>query len=226
MKAAAVKILKKAGLWLLAVLAVQGFLWAVLGWSPLLGNLVSTVQLRSYTARVYPDLVPQGHWAWYNPVDSAYSLDFTLKGGGGRRNLGYDLRSGLVDDERRETVLRMNLGIAESPQVNGHMAFWRARWTPGDPDTPVVGIRIDFRDKHSAPVPDEETMRAAMADRAMELYEELSPRTPVHSVSVHYLHEAEEDRYGGPLTHSITVNLPEGMPLTREMVLSGKLESS
>ena len=66
-------------------------------------------------------------------------------------------------------------------------------------------------------------MRSAMADRAMELYEELSPRTPVHTVSVHYHHEAQEDRHGAPLWHSITVELPEDTPLTRELVLSGKL---
>lgn len=226
MKAKTVKILRKAAPWLLTILAVQGLMWAVLGWSPVLGNLVSTVQLRAYAAQVYPDLTPQGHWAWYNPVDNQYYLAFTLKGGGGRRALGYELKSGLVDDERRETVLRMNLGIAESPRVNGHMAFWRACWTPGDPDTPVVGIRIDFRDKHSAPVPDEKIMREAMADQAMALYEDLSPRTPVHSVSVHYSHEAQKDRHGGSLWHSITVDLPEDTPLTREMVLSGKLVTS
>ena len=64
---------------------------------------------------------------------------------------------------------------------------------------------------------------SCMADRAMELYAELSPRTPVHSVSVHYSHEAQEDERGGSLWHSITVELPDGTPLTREMVLSGKL---
>mgnify|MGYP007025297348 CR=1 FL=1 len=91
----------------------------------------------------------------------------------------------------------------------------------------------------------------------------VSPRTPVHSVSVHYSHEAQEDERGGSLWHSITVELPgassrfktswatlrqlplsrgmrwkstvcsppqtesnsPGTPLTREMVLSGNLES-
>lgn len=85
----------------------------------------------------------------------------------------------------------------------------------------MVEIRIDFGDRNSTPVPEE----AAMADRAMALYAELSPRTPVHSVSVHYSHEAQEDERGGSLWHSITVELPDGTPLTREMVLSGNLES-
>lgn len=215
------KILGGAAL-LLALLAAFALLSGSVGWFPVVGNLVSAVQLRTYAAQVYPDLLPEGPWAKYDPVCSGYFLDFTLKEGG-RRSLGYDLRSGLVEDERRETVLRKELGIAESPEVNGHMAFWWAKWTPGDPEEPVVGIRVDFRDKDSAPVPDEDAMRSAMADRAMELYEELSPRTPVHTVSVHYHHEAQEDKHGAPLWHSITVELPEDTPLTRELVLSGKL---
>ena len=201
-------------------------LWLVLGWSPVLGNLVSAAQLRAYAAQVYPDLSPEGPWAKYDPVSSGYFLDFTLKDGGGRRSLGYDLKSGLVEDERRETVLREELGIAETPEVNGHMAFWWAKWTPGSPEEPVVGIRIDFRDRNDAPVPDEAAMREAMADQAMELYEDLSPRTPVQSVSVHYHHEAQEDRRGAPLWHSITVALPEDQPLTRELVLDGTLSRS
>ena len=56
----------------------------------------------------------------------------------------------------------------------------------------MVEIRIDFGDRNSTPVPKEAAMREAMADRAMELYAELSPRTPVHSVSMHYSHEAQE----------------------------------
>ena len=39
----------------------------------------------------------------------------------------------------------------------------------------MVEIRIDFGDRNSAPVPEEAAMRAAMADRAMELYEDLPP---------------------------------------------------
>lgn len=71
----------------------------------------------------------------------------------------------------------------------------------------MVEIRIDFGDRNSTPVPEEAAMRAAMADRAMELYEDLSPRTPVHSVSVHYSHEAQRrtnaaDLCGTPLRWS------------------------
>ena len=215
-----------AGAAALALLAGCVLLNSGISWFPVVGNLVSAAQLRTYAAQVWPGLEPEGHWAWYDLKNGGYCLEFALENGGGRRALSYDLKSGLVEDERRETVLRKEQGIAKNPQVNGQRALWWARWAPGDPDTPVVGIRIDFQDKRSAPVPDEETMRAAMADRAMELYEDLSPRTPVHSVSVHYHHEAQEDKDGMPLWHSITVDLPEDAPLTREMVLSGKLVQS
>ena len=159
-------------------------LWLVLGWSPVLGNLVSAAQLRAYAAQVYPDLAQKGLWAGFDPEDSHYFQSFALKSGGGERCLYYDLMSGLVTDERRETALRKELGIARDPQIDGHMAYWQARWDPRDPDTPVVDIRVDFGDRYSAPVPDEEAMREAMADQAMALYEELSPRTPVRTVSV------------------------------------------
>ena len=225
MKTKLVKAAKKTAPWLLAVLAVQALMWAALGWSPVLGNLVSTVQLRVYAAQVWPGLEPEGPWAWYDLKSGGYCLEFALKSGGGRRILSYDLKAGLVTDKRRATVLRKELGIAKSPRVNGRQAFWQARWKPWSPEEPVVDIRIDFGDRRSAPVPEEETMRAAMADRAMELYEELSPRTPVHTVSVHYNHEAQEDKSGGALWHCITVDLPEDQPLTREMVLAGKLVS-
>lgn len=224
MRTKRIKLLGAAAL-LLVFLAAWALLEGSAGWFPVLGNLVSAARMRSYAAQVYPDLRPEGPWARYDPEDGNYFLAFTLKNGGGRRSLYYDLSSRLVTDERRRTVLRKELGIAEHPQVNGQRAYWDARWDPGDPDTPVVDIRIDFSDRYSAPVPSEEAMREAMADRAMELYGELSSRTPVHTVSVHYSHEAREDERGGSLWHSVTVELPEGMPLTREMVLSGELKS-
>ena len=225
MKARAAKIAGMAAPWLLTILAIQALLWVFFGWSPVLGNLVSAMELRAYAAQVWPGLEPEGPWAWYDLKSGGYSLEFALENGGGRRALSCDLKDGLITDERRATVLRKELGIAKSPQVNGCQAFWQARWKPWSPEDPVVDIRIDFGDRRAAPEPDEGTMRAAMADRAMELYEDLSPRTPVHTVSVYYNHESEEDRSGGSLWHFITVDLPEGMPLTREMVLSGELKS-
>lgn len=225
MRAKRTKLLGGAAALLLVFLASCVLVDGSTGWFPVLGNLVSAARMRSYVAQVYPGLTPESPWAWYDLEDGNYFLAFTLKDGGGWRSLYYDLGSRLVTDERRRTVLRKELGIAEHPQVNGQRAYWDARWDPSEPDTPVVNIRIDFGDRHSAPIPDEATMRAAMADRAMALYEDLSPRTPVHSVSVYYSHEAQEDERGGSLWHSIMVELPEGMLLTREMVLSGNLES-
>ena len=219
MRANRTKLLGAAAL-LLVFFASCALLDGSTGWFPVLGNLVSAARMRSYAAQVYPDLKPEGLWARYDPEDGNYFLTFTLKNGGGGRSLYYNLDAGLVTDERR----RQN-GIAEHPQVNGNRAYWDARWDPGDPDTPVVSIRLDVCDSRSAPVPAGEAMRAVMADRAMELYGELSPRTPVHTVSVHYSHEAQEDKRGGSLWYSITVELPEDTPLTREMVLSGELES-
>lgn len=225
MRAKRTKLLGGAAALLLVFLGSCVLVDGSTGWFPVLGNLVSAARMRSYAAQVYPELTPEGPWARYDPEDGGYFLAFALKTGGGRRNLYYDLGSKLVTDERRRTVLRKELGIAEHPQVNGQRAYWDARWDPSEPDTPVVEIRIDFGDRNSTPVPEEAAMRAAMADRAMALYEDLSPRTPVHSVSVHYSHEAQEDERGGSLWHSITVELPDGTPLTREMVLSGNLES-
>ncbi len=195
------------------------------GWVPVLGNLVSAARMRSYAARVYPDLKPEEPWARYDPEDGNYFLTFTLKNGGGGRSLYYDLDAGLVTDERRRTVLRKELGIAEYPQVNGNRAYWDARWDPGDPDTPVVSIRLDVCDSRSAPVPDEEAMREAMADRAMSSMGSCPPGRRSIPSPCNYSHEAQEDKRGGSLWHSITVELPEDTPLTREMVLSGELES-
>ena len=62
MKTRTAKIAGKAAYWLPALLAVQALLWAVLGWSPVLGNLVSAIQLRAYAAQVWPGLEPEGLW--------------------------------------------------------------------------------------------------------------------------------------------------------------------
>ena len=224
MKGKRARILQGAAA-LLLVFAACVLMIGRVRWLPVVGNLVSAARMRTYAAQVYPDLAQKGLWAGFDPEDSHYFQSFALKSGGGERCLYYDLMSGLVTDERRETALRKELGIARDPQIDGHMAYWQARWDPRDPDTPVVDIRIDFGDGYSAPVPDEEAMREAMADQAMALYEELSPRTPVRTVSVCYNHEAQENRHGGLLWHSITVDLPEDTPLTRERILSGTLVS-
>lgn len=166
MRAERTKLLGGAAALLLVFLGSCVLVDGSTGWFPVLGNLVSAARMRSYAAQVYPELTPEGPWARYDPEDGGYFLAFALKTGGGRRNLYYDLGSKLVTDERRRTVLREELGIAEHPQVNGQRAYWDARWDPSEPDTPVVEIRIDFGDRNSAPVPEEAAMREAMADQA------------------------------------------------------------
>ena len=81
MKARMAKIAGKAAPWLLAVLAALALLWVIFGWSPVLGNLVSAVQLRIYAAQVWPGLEPEGLWAWYDLKNGGYSLEFALENG-------------------------------------------------------------------------------------------------------------------------------------------------
>ena len=62
MKARAAKIAGMAAPWLLTILAIQALLWVFFGWSPVLGNLVSAMELRAYAAQVWPGLEPEGPW--------------------------------------------------------------------------------------------------------------------------------------------------------------------
>ena len=198
-----------------------------LGWPPVIGNLSAAGKLRAYAAQVYPDAEPEGFWAGYNLVDGCYSLD--IQGPGGEsRTLRYDADSRLVRDDRREEALQRELEIGK--RINGLQGpelycYWWAAWDYRAPETPLVTLRADFRDPADAPIPDEAAMREKMADRAMELYEALSPVTPVHKVSVHYGHDALRPK-AGLLWYWINVTLPEDTPLTREMVLSGELEDN
>ncbi len=66
-------------------------------------------------------------------------------------------------------------------------------------------------------------MREQMADRAMEVYEAMSPVTPIHKISVHYCHQGVERKGGGLRWNCISVDLPEGEALTREQVLTAPL---
>ena len=217
--------LGRAAACLLVIFAVCILADGRVGWFPVMGNLVSAARMRTYAAQAWPGLMPEGLWAEYDLKNGCYYLPFALKGGVGERNLYYDLKTGLVKDERRAMVLRKELGIAKNPEVNGHRVYWGVRWDPWEPEEPVVDIRIYFGDTSSAPIPDEEAMRERMAQEAMALYQDLSPRTPVHTVSVHYSHAAQSDERGGCLWHSVTVDLPEDTPLTEEMILSGTLVS-
>lgn len=198
-----------------------------LGWPPVIGNLSAAGKLRAYAAQVYPDAEPEGRWAGYNLVDGCYHLEFQNRAGGSR-TLHYDADSRLVRDERREEILRQDLEIDKAMRMNGFQrggAYWWARWDCRDPETPLVTLRLDSQDGKDVSMPDENAMREIMAARAMVYYQALSPVTPVHTVSIHYRHDAmEEAKSGGLQWYWITVDLPEGTPLTREMVLAGKLE--
>lgn len=198
-----------------------------LGWPPVIGNLSAAGKLRAYAAQVYPDMEPEGFWAGYNLVDGCYSLD--IQGPGGEnRTLRYAAGTKLVRDGRREEALQRELEIDKALRINGLQGrgiYWWAAWDYREPETPLVTLRVDFRDPADAPVPDEAAMREKMADRAMELYEALSPVTPVHKVSVHYGHDALRPK-ARLLWYWISVELPEDTPLTREMVLSGELEDN
>lgn len=215
---------------LLVFVAGPVCLYAILrlGWPPVIGNLSAAGKLRTYAAQVYPDAEPEGRWAGYNLVDGCYYLDFQNRAGGSR-TLRYDADSRLVRDERREEALRRELEINKALRMNGFQgggAYWWARWDCRAPEAPLVTLRLDSQDGKDVPMPDENAMREIMADRAMAYYQALSPVTPVHTVSIHYRHDAmEEAKSGGLQWYWITVDLPENTPLTREMVLSGKLES-
>lgn len=215
---------------LLVFVAGPVCLYAILrlGWPPVIGNLSAAGKLRTYAAQVYPDTESEGRWAGYNLVDGCYYLDFQNRAGGSR-TLHYDADSRLVRDERREEALRQELEIDKALRMNGFQeggAYWWARWSYRAPEAPLVTLRLDSQDGKDVPMPDENAMREIMADRAMAYYQALSPVTPVHTVSIHYRHDAmEEAKSGGLQWYWITVELPESTPLTREMVLSGKLES-
>lgn len=197
-----------------------------LGWPPVIGNLSAAGKLRTYAAQVYPDAEPEGCWAGYNLVDGCYYLDFRDPGGEIR---ALRFGGGFVRDGEREEALRRELEIDKALRMNGFQrggAYWWARWDCRTPEAPLVTLRLDFRDGKDVPLPEENDMREIMADRAMAYYQALSPVTPVHTVSVHYGHDAmEEAKSRGLQWYWITVDLPEDTPLTREMVLSGELKS-
>ena len=195
-----------------------------LGWPPVIGNLSAAGKLKTYAAQVYPDAEPEGFWAGYNLVDGCYSLNF-LGPSGESHSLRYNAGTALVRDYRREEALRGTLEIDKALRMNGLQRagiYWWVSWDYREPETPLVTIRQDFRDPETAPVPDEAAIREKLADRAMELYEVLSPVTLVYKVSVYYGHDALRPD-ARLLWYWISVELPEDTPLTREMVLSGKL---
>ncbi|MCX4371313.1 MAG: hypothetical protein OSJ58_05710 [Dysosmobacter sp.] len=198
-----------------------------LGWPPVIGNLFAAGKLRTYAAQVYPGAEGGSCWAGYNLVDGCYYLDVQPPGGESR-SLRYDADTKRVMDRERSEALRQELGIDQALRVNGlrrdsYYCYWGASWFPQTPEEAYISLRLDFYDPPEAPVPDEGTMRETMAEEGMRAYDALSPLAPVHSFSVHYCHQGVEGEGPGLVWNIVQVDLPAGIPLTREMLLSGKL---
>ena len=108
-------------------------LYAVLlmGWPPVIGNLIAAGAMRNYAAEAHPEWEAKSAWAGYNLVDDDYGLDFTYG------ELHYDRDNGLwlVRDERRKDALRSELGIGWRLKEGGELpdyVRWNAGWRPGD----------------------------------------------------------------------------------------------
>ena len=201
-------------------------LYAVLlmGWPPVIGNLIAAGAMRNYAAEAHPEWEAKSAWAGYNLVDDDYGLDFTYG------ELHYDRDNGLwlVRDERRKDALRSELGIGWRLKEGGELpdyVRWNAGWRPGDAETPYISLRVDCSSEQGDPIPTEEAMREIMADHALDVYNRVAPAAAVDRFSVYYTHHAVNAEHGKTRWHSITVELPEGTALSREMLLSGKLES-
>lgn len=210
---------------LLLVTAVPLALY--LGWPPVIGKLAAGRALRQYAAQVHPDWEPEGFWAGYNLVDDGYHLSFA--DGEAVHSLSCRWPVNMVRDEEREKALAEQFRVDQIIrsrlwQADSRTTYWSAVWPAQAPEQPFISVRTDFYDSADAPVPDEAAMRESMADRAMEAYQALAPATPIHRVSIHYCHQGVElDRHSGLVWNIMTVDLPEGAALTRELILSGEL---
>lgn len=97
---------------------------------------------------------------------------------------------------------------------------WSAQWPADAPDRPWVMVRTDFY--LDAPVPEEQTLRMALADRAMEVYTVMAAVTPIRRFSVACgIREERETAW-----YRITVELEDGKALAREDILNSKLVKS
>lgn len=196
-----------------------------LGFPPVLGNLLAARNMTAYAAQVHPDWTPEGGWANYNLVVDGYDLSFS--DGVVSHSLGYT--NGVVQDSEREEALREELEIDKTLRVNGlwtpgRTTYWSVRWPAKTPDKPRITVDVDFYDDANIPVPDEAAMREKMADEAVKAYEALSPVTPIHRFSVRYCHQGVSAEHHGNVWNIIRVDLPEGKALTRENILSEKLD--
>ena len=204
------------------ILPAGVFLLAYLGFPPVIGNLASAHALKDYAAQVYPAWEAQGSWASFNLTDG-YHLSFSC--GEETHSLGYAWSSGLVIDKEREEALLAEREVAQAIRANGlwrpgHMTtFCSVRWSPHAPETPCVSLRSDL---YGDGYLEEEDLRERLADAGMALSQALAPLLPIHTLSVQYGYIPEgENIYSWC---SIAIELEDGVPLTREALLSAPLQ--
>lgn len=199
-----------------------------LGFPPVIGNLLAARDMSAYAAQVYPDWTPESRWARYDLKNDDYWLSFS----DGARSHSLWCSGGMVTDEARAEALEEELEITRVLRVNGLwvpdrlLTLWSVRWPAEAPDQPCVSVAVLFYDSLDAPVPDEASMRERMAEEAKGAYAALAPIVPIHAFSVRYCHPGVEGRHGELVWNTIQAELPEGEPLTREDILTGKLEVS
>ncbi len=143
----------------------------------------------------------------------------------GTRSLGCDLEDRLIWDREREAALEEKLNVGRALRSLGVLepkgyTDWSAQWPADAPDRPWVMVRTDFY--LDAPVPEEQTLRMALADRAMEVYTVMAAVTPIRRFSVACgIREERETAW-----YRITVELEDGKALAREDILNSKLVKS
>lgn len=207
----------------LAMLPALFLLILRLGWPPVLGNLSAARAITQYAAQVYPEYRAEGPWAGFNLVDGYYWL--RVSGEGGTRSLGCDLEERLIWDRERAAALEEELNVGRALRSLGVLepkgyTDWSAQWPADAPDRPWVMVRTDFY--LDAPVPEEQTLRMALADRAMEVYTVMAAVTPIRRFSVACgIREERETAW-----YRITVELEDGKALAREDILNSKLVKS
>lgn len=215
------------GLLLCALLIPAVLQW---GWPPVIGNLLAARSIEQYAAQIYPDWEADSHWAGYNLVDNGYYLAFHK--GEEQLSLRIDWPDQTISDDGRAWALEERLAMDEAVK-DFHLwkcypyqhIFWAARWSVEEPEQTRITVRVDLSDAADDPVLNEAAMREKMATRAMEVYDTLSPLTTITCFSVHYAHWGVESQNDGVIWNRITIELPQGEPLTREAILSGELQT-
>lgn len=220
------------GAFLFCITVVPVCIWVLLafGWPPVIGNFTAAHAMTQYAAQVHPEWEAEGGWADYNLVDGSHFLNFYT--GEERHTLHSNWNGTSIRDEEREAALRAELGVDKAKRSVAPHAdpygyiFWTAQWSAKETEQPRIFLRVDLSDGSGDPVLDMAQMREKMADRAMEVYDALSPLAPVDKFAVHYTHwGADRREKGGQQWHQITVEL-NGKALKRENILYGPITTN